>query len=65
VLVECLDEEKRNCEVFPACVTWHVWKETQDMLVAYFESVTVADLCALARAHRLSGELDEKFVYEI
>jgi Rrf2 family iron-sulfur cluster assembly transcriptional regulator len=46
--VLCLNEEKRTCEVFPACVTWHVWKETQNMLVDYFDSVTIADLLALA-----------------
>ena len=65
VPVACLDEEKRTCEVFPACVTWRLWKETQNMLVEYFDSVTIADLCALAREHGLPRELDETFMYEI
>ncbi len=51
--VLCLNEEKRICEVFPVCVTWHVWKKTQNLLVNHFGSVTIADLCALAHEHRL------------
>lgn len=53
VPVACLNEKKRNCEIFPVCVTWHLWKETQNRLVDYLDSVSLADLCALAREQRL------------
>lgn len=65
VPVACLNEEKRNCQVFPVCVTWHVWKETQKRLIDYLDSVSIADLCALAREHRIQRESDHKFIYEI
>jgi Rrf2 family protein len=53
VPVECLNEKTRNCEIFPVCVTHHVWKETQKRLVDYFDSVTIADLSAWARKAQL------------
>jgi Rrf2 family protein len=65
VPVACLNEEKRNCEVFPVCVTWHVWKETQNLLVNYFDSVTIADLCILAREQALPPDADCKHMYYI
>ena len=65
VPVACLNENKRNCEVFPECVTRHVWKETQNLLVDYFDSVTIADLLASARKQRLPRDLHHKFMYEI
>ena len=65
VPVACLDEKRRTCEVFPDCVTRHVWKTTQSMLVEYFASVTIADLCTLAHEQGLSRELGQEFVYEI
>lgn len=65
VPVACLNEEKRNCEVFPVCVTWHVWKETQKRLVDYLDSVSIADLCVLARERRIPRDFDRKLMYEI
>ena len=65
VPVPCLNEKKRNCEVFPVCVTWHIWKETQNLLMNYFDSVTIADLCASAREHHLPRDLNHKFMYYI
>ncbi len=65
VPVACLDEKKRNCEVFPVCVTWHIWKETQNLLMNYFDSVTIADLCASAREQHLPRDLNHKFMYYI
>ena len=65
VPVACLNEEKRNCKVFPVCVTWHVWKETQKLLVDYLDSVSIADLCVLAHERRLPREFDYKLTYQI
>ncbi len=65
VPVACLNENKRNCEVFPECVTRHVWKGTQNLLVDYFDSVTIADLFASARKQRLPRDLDHNYMYFI
>jgi len=65
VPVACLNENKRNCKVFPECVTRHVWKGTQNLLVDYFDSVTIADLLASARKQGLRRELEHKYMYFI
>ncbi len=65
VPVSCLSDKKRNCDIYPVCITRHVWKETQNRLIDYFNSVSIADLCALARKQRVPRELDHKFMYFI
>jgi len=68
VPVECLSErvsKSRKCPMIPTCVTRYVWAETQKLLVDYFNSVTIADLCAMARKQRVSRELDHTFMYMI
>lgn len=65
VPVACLDEMKRDCEVFPECVTHHVWKGTQKLLVDYFDSVTIADLLASACKQRLPRDSVHKYMYFI
>jgi Rrf2 family iron-sulfur cluster assembly transcriptional regulator len=65
VPVACLNEKRRNCKVFPECVTHHVWKGTQNLLVDYFDSVTIDDLLASARKQRLPRDLDHKYMYFI
>ena len=66
--VRCLadDTEKRKfCDVFENCITRHVWKQTQNLLIDYYSSVSIADLCALARKQGVSRELDNKYMYFI
>ena len=68
VPVRCLttDEgEKNDCEIIDSCITRHVWKETQRILVDYYKSVNIADLCSLARKKGLSREMDHKYMYFI
>ncbi len=68
VPVRCLaseDPDKAHCHILDGCVTRHVWKETQKILVDYYNSVSIADLCALAREQGVSRDLDHKFVYYI
>jgi Rrf2 family transcriptional regulator, iron-sulfur cluster assembly transcription factor len=65
VPVACLNEKRRYCEVFPECVTHHVWKGTQNLLVDYFNSVTIDDLLASARKQCLPRDLDHKYMYFI
>jgi Rrf2 family transcriptional regulator, iron-sulfur cluster assembly transcription factor len=68
VPVRCLSSEdpgKADCTILDGCVTRHVWKETQRILVDYYNSVSIGDLCALARKQGVSRDLDHKFVYYI
>ncbi len=66
--VRCLGEDSckhGSCDVCEGCITRHVWKQTQQILLDYYNSVTIADLCALARKEGLSRELDHKYMYFI
>ncbi len=68
VPVQCLLEEaprKSHQELFSACVTRHVWKETQRLLKEYFGSVSIADLCSMARRQGVHRELDHNYMYFI
>lgn len=68
VPVRCLAEEsgkRKDCDILPACITRHVWKETQRLLTDYYNSVTIADLCAIARKQGVSRDLDHKYMYFI
>jgi Rrf2 family protein len=68
VPVKCLAEppsRKQECDLMPGCITRYVWKETQRLLVDYYASVTIADLCSLARKHGVARDLDHKYMYFI
>jgi Rrf2 family iron-sulfur cluster assembly transcriptional regulator len=68
VPVECLagkSDRSRQCSMAPSCVTRHVWAETQRILVDYFDSVSIADLCSLAREQHVARELDHTYTYVI
>ncbi len=68
VPVRCLAENEpggRTCEILSSCITRHVWKETQKLLIDYYRSVTVADLCSIARKQGVSREVDHKYMYFI
>jgi Rrf2 family iron-sulfur cluster assembly transcriptional regulator len=48
----CGNETTDNqCDLFEGCLSRHVWKETERLLLDYLNSVTIADLCALAGTH--------------
>ena len=68
VPVRCLSNEPTvpdDCEIEDSCITRHVWRQTQKLLVDYYDSVSIADLCALARKRGVSRELDHKYMYFI
>ena len=68
VPVHCLSDDttkRKFCDVFDSCITRHVWKQTQNLLIDYYKSVSIADLCALARKQGVSRELDSKYMYFI
>jgi Rrf2 family transcriptional regulator, iron-sulfur cluster assembly transcription factor len=66
--VKCLSEDaskKKYCDIYDNCITRTVWKQTQDLLIDYYGSVSIADLCALARKQGVSRDLDSKYMYFI
>ena len=68
VPVKCLavdEPRKKDCDIMNGCITRHVWQETQKILVDYYGSVSIADLCALARKEGVSRDLDHKYMYFI
>jgi Rrf2 family protein len=70
VPVRCLgdrepDATRKDCDIIESCITRHVWKHTQMMLIDYYNSVSVADLCALAHRHGVSRDLEHKYMYFI
>ncbi len=68
VPVKCLapaESKKKECDIINGCITRHVWQETQKLLINYYDSVSVADLCAMARKQGVSRELDHKYMYFI
>ncbi len=68
VPVRCLTanaEQTGVCDILDGCITRQVWKETQNRLIDYYSSVTIGDLCSLARKQGVSRELDHKYMYFI
>lgn len=66
--VRCLDRSAdcpTECDISEGCVTVHVWRQTQKLLVDYYDSVSIADLCALARKHGVQREIDHRYMYFI
>ncbi|MEW6348465.1 MAG: RrF2 family transcriptional regulator [Thermodesulfobacteriota bacterium] len=62
VPVKCLSDDNHDgetCRIFDRCITRHVWKRTHLLLEAYYTSVSVADLCSLARVERISSEAED------
>ncbi len=68
VPVRCLSEDptvRKDCDILDSCITRHIWRETQKLLVDYYNSVSIADLCSLARREGVSRDLDHKYMYFI
>jgi Rrf2 family protein len=53
------------CERSGECVTQIVWNEAGKRLKDYFNSVTVKDLCDLAKQMGIKKDLDKRFMYYI
>jgi Rrf2 family protein len=65
--VRCIDTESSTqlCERSGECVTQIVWSEAGKRLREYFDSVTIKDLCTLAREMGIKKDLDKRFMYYI
>lgn len=68
VPLSCLageEECKADCELFGECVMRNVWDESRKRILDYFESITLADLCALGGKEGLTQELPHDYIYVI
>jgi Rrf2 family protein len=65
--VLCVDPEDSSqpCERSGECVTQVIWDEAGKRLREYFDSVTIKDLCRLAKEMGLKKDLDKRFMYYI
>lgn len=65
--VLCVSPKDSNipCERSGECVTQIVWKGAGDKLKDYFDSITISDLCKMAKEMGIKKELDKKFMYYI
>jgi Rrf2 family protein len=65
--VVCLDSKssKPLCDKLGECVTRIVWNEAANRLRGYFDSITVRDLCQMAKEMGIKKELDRRFMYYI
>ncbi|HKK01397.1 MAG TPA: Rrf2 family transcriptional regulator [Desulfuromonadales bacterium] len=67
-VVDCIKEprgKKKTCDFSSRCVTQNIWLEASRQLNAYFNSVTLKDLCEEAKELGLEKELDHRFMYFI
>jgi DNA-binding IscR family transcriptional regulator len=62
---EDCEENKGKCEFDSRCVTQQIWAEATRQLSAYFDSVTLRDLCDQGKTMGLEKELDHRFMYYI
>ena len=65
--VRCINPEDstQSCERSGDCVTQIVWNEAGKRLKEYLDSVTIRDLCALARKMGVKKDFDKRFMYYI
>jgi Rrf2 family protein len=65
--VRCVggEDSTQPCERYGECVTQIVWSEAGKRLKDYFNSVTIKDLCSLARQKGIKKDFDKRFMYYI
>ena len=65
--VICLDPKssKPLCDKLGECVTRIIWNEAANRLKEYFDSVTIKDLCQMAKEMGIQKELGRRFMYYI
>ena len=65
--VLCIDIKgsKKPCSRSGECVTQIIWNEAGKRLKEYFDSLTIIDLCKMAREMGMKKELDQRFMYYI
>ncbi|GAB4567899.1 MAG: Rrf2 family transcriptional regulator [Geothermobacteraceae bacterium] len=67
-LVACTAREKTcaaQCEFDEKCVTQKIWEEANNRLNDYFSSVTLKDMCDMARELGIEKEIEHRYMYFI
>ncbi len=59
------EDSSQPCKRSGECVTQVIWDEAGKRLKEYFDSVTIKDLCKLAREMGINKDLDKRFMYFI
>ena len=59
------EDSSQPCERSGECVTQIVWNEAGKKLKDYNDSVTIKDLCKLAKEMGIKKDLDKRFMYYI
>ncbi|MGA2518007.1 MAG: Rrf2 family transcriptional regulator [Thermodesulfobacteriota bacterium] len=59
------DDSAKPCARSGGCVTQIVWNEAGKRLNDYFDSVTIKDLCQLAKEMGMKKDFDKRFMYYI
>jgi len=59
------EDSSQSCERSGECVTQVIWDEAGKRLKEYFDSITIKDLCKLAREMGIKKDLDKRFMYYI
>jgi len=59
------EDSSQPCKRSGECVTQIIWDEAGKRLKEYFDSITIKDLCKLAREMGIKKDLDKRFMYYI
>jgi len=65
--VDCINpkDKKKSCEKSGSCVTQIIWAEAGNKLKEYFDSITIKDLCEMAKKMGIEREIEKKYMYYI
>ncbi len=55
----------KKCNKVDDCVTQQIWKEAGEKITAYFDSITVAELCQRAQRMGMKKNTQHRFDYSI
>jgi Rrf2 family transcriptional regulator, iron-sulfur cluster assembly transcription factor len=55
----------KGCQRAGECVTTDIWQEASSRLMAYFDSITLEDLCKDAQAKGIERAVDKNLMYYI
>jgi Rrf2 family transcriptional regulator, iron-sulfur cluster assembly transcription factor len=66
-LVFCTNSSNamKTCQRVAECVTTDIWKEASSRLMAYFDSITLEDLCKEAQTKGVERAIDKNLMYYI
>jgi len=67
MIVFCTEIEgsRKKCTLYDKCVTKKVWQEGCNRLFGYFDSISIADLCKMAKEMGIRQELGHQLSFVI